>query len=246
MDFTKIILPLREYQPSAYIRSLLAVTAMDFDEKGTFLQMVVQRVNSEGVKYRNTVASAEDENSVKDICLIYDLSKKDIVQDMELLKNCIWPDWQMAPAINARQQGTHLHLSNPEDERTLLYKETVYMSKVARFGALDDAICGSQDGTLYLFKFQALTIERLKVMEFKFDKVMKKDMAATRCYSGHTSMISSIEISEDRVVCTTSLSDQCIIQWRVEYEDQHWELDFNAFQPETTDPFVEVPTHHRF
>ena len=148
---------------------------------------------------------------------------------MELLKNCIWPEWQMAPTINARQQGTHLHLSNPEDERAMLYKETVYMSKVARFGRLDDAICGSQDGTLYLFKFQALTIERLKVMEFKFDKVMKSDMASTRCYSGHTSMISSIEISEDRVVCTTSLSDQCIIQWRVEYEDQHWELDFNAF-----------------
>ena len=55
--------------------------------------MVVQRVNSEGVKYRNVISSAEDENSVKDIILIYDLSKKDIVQDMELLKNCIWPEW---------------------------------------------------------------------------------------------------------------------------------------------------------
>ena len=76
-----------------------------------------------------------------------------MVTDLEILKNCAWPDWSMAPTINARQQGTHLHLSNAEEERTLLYKETVYMSQVARFGLMDDALCGNQEGHLYLFKF---------------------------------------------------------------------------------------------
>ena len=52
---TKIVLPLADYQSSAYIRSLLAVTTMDFSEDDDYLQMCVQRVNSEGVRYRNKV-----------------------------------------------------------------------------------------------------------------------------------------------------------------------------------------------
>jgi len=84
------------------------------------------------------------------------------------------------------------------------------------------------------------------VIDFKFDQVKKLDMAASRCFSGHTSAITCIEICDDRLVCTTSLLDQCIIQWRVEYEDQHWELDFNTYLQDIGDPFVEVPSQHKF
>lgn len=63
------------------------------------------------------------------------------------------------------------------------------MTQVARFVALDDAICGSQDGGLYIFRFQALTVEKLKVIDFKFDQLRKGDMAGTRSFLGHTSMI---------------------------------------------------------
>lgn len=72
------------------------------------------------------------------------------------------------------------------------------MTHISRFVALDDAICGSQDGGLYLFRFQALTLEKLKVIDFKFDLMRKKEMAATRSFFGHTSMIQCIEIFEDR------------------------------------------------
>ena len=37
VEFSKIILPLSEYQTSAYIRSLLAVTSMDFSQEADFL-----------------------------------------------------------------------------------------------------------------------------------------------------------------------------------------------------------------
>jgi hypothetical protein len=45
---------------------------------------------------------------------------------------------------------------------------------------------------------------------------------------------------------TTSVSDQCIVQWRVEYEDQHWELDFNNYLPDVSDPFNEYLTRSKF
>lgn len=45
---------------------------------------------------------------------------------------------------------------------------------------------------------------------------------------------------------TTSVRDQCVIQWKVEYEDMHWELDFNAVQQNLGDPFAEVPTKINF
>ena len=54
-----------------------------------------------------------------------------------------WPDWSMAPTINARYQGTEITLENSQLERELLYKELCYMSAVSRFMALDDAVCGS-------------------------------------------------------------------------------------------------------
>ena len=60
VQLRKVVPPLADYQSSAYIRSLLAVTTMDFSEDDEYLQMCVQRVNSEGVRYRNKVAPADD------------------------------------------------------------------------------------------------------------------------------------------------------------------------------------------
>ena len=81
------------------------------------------------------------------------------------------------------------------------------MSQVERFRLTDCALAGSYTGGLYLFRFPALTVEKLKVLDFRHDLIRKRDMAATRCFSGHTSMITSIDIFEDRMVTSTSLSD---------------------------------------
>lgn len=61
-------------------------------------------------------------------------------------------------------------------------------------------------------------------------------------------MVLSSDIFEDKFVFSTSMQDQCIIQWRVEFEDQDWEMDFNKFAPERikNDPFAEVPTQEKF
>lgn len=198
VQLTKIIPPLADYTSSAYIRSLLAVTSMDFSEDDIHLQMCIQRVNSEGVRYQNSVKPADDPTSVRDIVVIWNIPQSQVMNDFDSMRNTQWPDWSMAPTINARVQGTTINLQNVQEERQLLYNELSYMSQVARFVVLDDAICGSQDGGLYLFRFQSLTIEKLKVIDFKFDLVKKKEMAATRSFFGHTSMIQCIEIFEDR------------------------------------------------
>jgi len=61
-----------------------------------------------------------------------------------------------------------------------------------------------------LFRFDSLVIDKKKVTDFKFDLVKKKDMAATRGFYAHTSMIQSLEIFEDKTVLSSSVSDQCI------------------------------------
>jgi hypothetical protein len=101
------------------------------------------------------------------------------------------------------------------------------MNRVARFSVQNNAVAGSHTGELYVFRFESLYIDSSKVNDFKYDLVSKNQMAASRCFSAHTSMIQSIEIWEDKKVISTSVSDQCIVQWRVEFEDKHWELDFN-------------------
>lgn len=69
----KIVLPLADYQSSPYVRSLLAVTSMDFSEDDNYLQMCVQRVNAEGVRYRNKVAPADDAMAVRDIVIVWSM-----------------------------------------------------------------------------------------------------------------------------------------------------------------------------
>jgi len=51
----------------------------------------------------------------------------------------------------------------------------------------------------------------MKVTDFKYDLVRKSEMAATRCFQGHTSMVQSIEIFEDKTVLSTSVNDQCVL-----------------------------------
>jgi len=203
----KIILPLADFQPSAYIRSLLAVTHMDFSEDDDYLQFCIQRVNAEGVKYNNNITFADDGTNVKDIVIVWNIKRQEVVIDFDEVKNSTWPEWSMGPSINARRKGASIFLDDISEERKLLYNELVYMSAAQRFGLLDNAICGSQSGSLVIFRFLALTIERLKVKDFSFDLIRKREMAATRSYTAHTSMINNIEISQDKLVMSTSVTD---------------------------------------
>ena len=71
----------------------------------------------------------------------------------------------------------------------------------------DNAICGDSTGGLHLFRFSALQIEKLKANNWAYDRVTKKEMAATRSFNAHTSAILSIEIFKDNTIITTSLAD---------------------------------------
>jgi hypothetical protein len=123
------------------------------------------------------------------VFVVWDINNNTMVTNFEALKLAKWPDWSMAPSIFSRFHGTHINLEDPIEERQLLFRELCHMSRIARFSLLDNAICGSHLGGLYLFRFPALTIEKLKVADFRFDFVKKREMASTRCFSGHTSMI---------------------------------------------------------
>jgi hypothetical protein len=114
--------------------------------------------------------------------------------------------------------------------------------------AIDNAVSGSIHGDIYLFRFPALFVDKSQLAGFSLDKIKKPEMALSRGYSGHTSMVMYTDIFEDKFVMSTSLQDQCIIQWRVEFEDQDWEMDFNKFAPERikSDPFAEIPTQEKF
>jgi len=228
----RIVLPLAEFQASAQLRSQLAVSQMDFSDNDNFLQLGSQKVTPDHIK---------DYQEGEDIFVVWDILLKQIISDYEKLKGVEWPNWSLSNAINARYQGNQIFPENPEEEKRLRIQEQCQMSAICRLGGadeLDAAICGSIHGDLYMFRFPALYIDKNQVLEFSPEKVNKIDMSLTRGYSAHSSMVQCLEIF-DRIVCSTSLSDQCIVQWKVEFEDQYWELDFNRFGTKP-DPFGEV------
>jgi hypothetical protein len=70
------------------------------------------------------------------------------------------------------------------------------MSAATRFSAIDNAVCGSIHGDIYLFRFPAMYVDKAAINSFNLDKIKKLDMALTRGYTAHTSMILGTEVSD--------------------------------------------------
>lgn len=81
VKLNKIILPLADFQSSAFIRSLMAVTSMDFSEDDTFLQLCCQRITSEGVK------DVENYSAAEDIFVVWNVANNKMVGDFDQLKS---------------------------------------------------------------------------------------------------------------------------------------------------------------
>lgn len=117
-----------------------------------------------------------------------------MVNDYELLKKLDWSGWSLSNAIYARFQGNQIKYENPEDEKKARLMEQCVMSACGRFSAIDNAVCGSIHGDLYLFRFPAMYIDKSQIAGFSIEKLKKPDMALSRGYSGHTSMILATEV----------------------------------------------------
>ena len=65
--------------------------------------------------------------------------------------------------------------------------ESATMTQVARFNLLDNAVMGSRHGEIFLFRFASLILDKNKVLEFKFDKVPKREMAVSKPIDALTS-----------------------------------------------------------
>lgn len=73
----KLILPLSDFQGSVSIRQQLAVTVMDFDMGGDYLQLCVQRINHENVLDTANYRQQED------CFIIWDIMNNTQVQNFE-------------------------------------------------------------------------------------------------------------------------------------------------------------------
>ena len=63
------------------------------------------------------------------------------------------------------------------------------MTSCARFNLLDNAVMGSIYGEIFAFRFPALYIDKNRVLEFKYDKVPKRNMAMSKGFDALTSMV---------------------------------------------------------
>jgi len=185
-------------------------------------------------------------DSAEDIFVVWDIAQNQFVSNYDMFRNTAWPDWSLSSTVNARYINSKFERENDDEEKKRFTLESCYMTDVARFNLLDNAIIGSNFGEIFAFRFPALYLDKNKLMEFRNDKVPKREMAISKGFDALTSSIASLNIFEDRKVFVTGQNDQCILQYRVEYEDQDWELDFNNFLSEIADPFGEVPAYSKF
>jgi len=113
-----------------------------------------------------TAQVVDKDNSVQpelfgeDVYVIWDIQKNKFEDDMEVFHRTIWPDWSMSSFINSRYIDTKFNRESDEEERKKFLLEQCYMSNIARFYAIDNAICGSVFGEIFAFRFHALFIDK--------------------------------------------------------------------------------------
>jgi len=85
---------------------------MDFSEDDCYLQMCVQTINHECIIDTSTYKSGEN-----NIFVVWDIQANQLFTNFETLKTQQWPEWSMAPSINARYLGTDILLEDAIEER---------------------------------------------------------------------------------------------------------------------------------
>lgn len=215
----------------------LATTKLDFSECDRYIEMSSQLIDKD-----NNIAL--DAN--QDIFVIWDIQQGKLLNDFDSFRFVKWPDWSLSSAVNARYINKNFNRDTEDEEKKKFMLEQCYITNIGRFIKLDNAIIGTNFGEIFAFRFPALYIDKNKARDFQYDKVSKREMAISKGFDALTSMIQSLCIFEDKKVFVTGNNDQCILQYRVEYEDQDWEMDFNSLLANQPDPFGEIPSHNQF
>lgn len=208
---------------------------MDFSDNDHFLQLSFQLVDRD-----NNILDAED------VFVVWDMFDPRFVYDLEETKDVYWPTWSLPSALNCRYLNRKLNRFTEGHEAKLFAEEQNTMTAISRFSLLKNAVIGSLKGELFVFRFDALTLDDQVRETFEYQRVPKRAMAISKANDACTSKIESLKIFQNRIVCVTGNNDQCILQYRVEYNEQDWELDFNFFLPDVSDPFGEIPNYPKF
>ena len=113
----------------------------------------------------------------------------------------------MSSTINARYISDGFNKRQEDEEKKRFLLEQCQMTSIARFNLLDNAIAGSNMGELYAFRFPSIFIDKNKIIDFRHDRIPKREMAISKAFDALTSTIQSIVIFEDRKVFVSGYND---------------------------------------
>jgi len=101
----------------------------------------------------NNILDAED------VFIIWDMFDPRFVYDLEELRDVFWPTWSLPSAVNARYLNKKLNRFTETHEDKLFLDEQNTMTAISRFSLLNNAVIGSMKGELFIFRFDALTLD---------------------------------------------------------------------------------------
>ena len=203
VKFQHVTIPVKffqELEAPALVRAKHAVTKLDFSEDdGRYIEMCSQVIDKDN--------NISQEQFNEDIFVIWDIMTNRFEEDAEIFAKSQWMDWSLSSAINARYIDRKFARETDDEEKKKFILEQSYMTQVARMGEIDIVICGSVFGEIFAFRWDALTCDKQKVLDFKFDRVLKREMAVSKAFDALTSMIQSINIYDDQKVFVTGNND---------------------------------------
>lgn len=110
----------------------------------------------------NNILDAED------VFVVWDMFDPRFVYDLEETKDVYWPTWSLPSALNCRYLNKKLNRFTEDHEMKLFLEEQNTMSAITRFGLLNNALVGSLKGELYVFRFDALTLDDMVRTTFDY------------------------------------------------------------------------------
>ena len=73
-------------------------------------------------------------------------------------------------------------------------------------------------------------------------------MCLAKSYSAHVSFVNQCETTAKNTdyLFTSSITDECIMKWKLIQEEQHWDLDHIEYQIDQPDLYSELVTKDKF
>ncbi|EGR31153.1 hypothetical protein IMG5_116830 [Ichthyophthirius multifiliis] len=193
------------------INSSQLVYFMTFSQDSQYLLAYYQDIDNFQIRQNN------DTNGQY---IVWDIDRKEIIKNFDLLKNTQWQSCIFANSLNSQYIQYQSILQQQEEQRKEHHISTQQPLMSIMNQIKNSLILGSQKGDIHFVKQNCLQQFSKEI----YENNQKDNQVLAKSYSGHISYINQLEYQNNNLF-STGIKDECIMKWKITQENPFWDFD---------------------